>query len=147
MAASSAAILIALVLLLALAMLVALVRWLGSKRRRTADRVARATTGVDVVRSAPANCLGIRSKGKWQNRGNGTLVLTTTTLLFEPFVGSNRVHQPLDTIVAVDTVRSFLGKSVFRDLLWVEWMATDGTTDSAAWLVGDLAEWQQALRR
>ncbi len=99
----------------------------------------------DVVRSARANCLGIQSKGKWQNRGNGTLTLTTSRLVFEPLVGANRVDQPLDSLVVVDTARSFLGKTVFRTLLRVEWRTPDGGSDSAAWVVKDLAGWLSAL--
>ncbi len=125
--------------------LVGLVGWLRARQRDTAARVAERTRHQDVVRSAPANCLGILSKGKRQNRGNGTLVLTSTRLIFEPLVGANRVDQPLDTIEVVDTVRSFLGKTLFRQLLRVEWRTPDGGTDSAAWVVSDLTGWLEAL--
>jgi hypothetical protein len=115
-------------------------------RHGAAEHLAQLSGQPDVVRTSGANCFGIHSKGKWQNRGNGTLILTAERLVFEPVVGNNRVDQRRDAITKVDTVRSFLGKSIFRDLLHVEWRSDTGT-DSAAWFVKDLDGWLAALRK
>ena len=91
-----------------------------------------------------ANSLGLTSMGKMQARGNGGLVLTKSALVFFQVLPRRDVSIPLDRIVEVKTVRSHLGKTYFRDLLFVSFRTETGT-DSVAWYVADLPTWLASL--
>jgi hypothetical protein len=89
--------------------------------------------------------LGLESRGRGQVRGNGLLVLTADELRFEQLVPRRESRIPLADVTAVETTRSWLGKSVGAKLLFVRWRSPDGSEDAMAWRVRDLDAWLAAL--
>lgn len=98
-----------------------------------------------VFKDVRANNFGLESKGAMQARGNGALVLTARELHFFQLVPAREFRIPLDSIVEVKTVRSHLGKSVGRALLYVAF-AVDGRQDAMAWSVVDVEAWLSKLQ-
>lgn len=97
-----------------------------------------------VLKDLRALSFGLQSKGVFQGRGNGALVLTPNELWFSRAVPRRDLQIPLDAITEVTTVRSHLGKTYFRDLLRVSFR-TQNTTDAIAWYLTDLAAWRAKL--
>lgn len=94
---------------------------------------------------AGANCYGRQSRGSGQMRGNGTLVLTDTELIFEHWLPRSETRIPLRAIDQVDTTKSFRRKWSLRPLLRVIFRTETGATDAIAWLVEDAAASHQAI--
>ena len=112
-----------------------------SLKPRIAAAVPRDAILLEDLR---ANSLGLTSMGKTQARGNGGLVLTKSALVFFQVLPRREVSIPLDRIIEVKTVRSHLGKTYFRDLLFVSFTTETGK-DSVAWYVPDLPTWLARL--
>jgi hypothetical protein len=92
-----------------------------------------------------ASFFGQESRGATQMRGNGTLILTDSELIFEQWV-TNRVFRiPLRSIQAIENPSWFLGKSRFAPLLKVVYTNELGKADSMAWQVPDLSGWMRLL--
>ena len=94
-----------------------------------------------------AKFFGVRSLGMGQMRGNGILLLTADGLHFQMLVPKREFEMPFSKIVSVKTPKSFLGKSIFRPLLEVEFISETGVTDSMAWYVPDLEQWKQSIEK
>jgi hypothetical protein len=92
-----------------------------------------------------ASFFGQESRGPMQLRGNGTLILTDSDLIFEQWVTNAEFRIPLRSIQSLENPKSFLGKSRFAPLLKVVYRSDQGTTDSMAWQVPDLSGWMQAI--
>jgi hypothetical protein len=112
----------------------------GPLRRRAARHFA----GLDVLREDDANTFGVESRTAFQVRGNGTLALTADELLFAQWVPDRLVRIPRATITEVTTARSWLGKTIGRQLLVVRWTADAGGDAIALW-VKDLDGWIEVL--
>ena len=93
-----------------------------------------------LMQEGMANFFGLESKGVWQCRGNGALVLTGDTLHFFMLQPRSELVIPLHAIRSGQLVRSHLGKTVFRPLLKVHF-ELHGKSDSAAWYVHDPQTW------
>jgi hypothetical protein len=102
--------------------------------------------GLTLVRKGPANFFGLSSKGMAQIRGNGFLFLTGKKLVFRMLVPNRWIEIDLVTVEKVENPRSFLGKTKGRKLLAVYFRDEMGSKDSAAWMVGDLEKWTEAVR-
>lgn len=92
-----------------------------------------------------ASFFGQESRGATQVRGNGTLILTDTDLIFEMWVPDKQLRVPLRNIQAIENPPSFLGKSRFTPLLKVVYIDEQGATDSMAWQVPDLGGWMRLI--
>ena len=101
--------------------------------------------GDAIRRRADVNGLGLRSRGRGQVRGNGSLVLTAEELRFRQWVPRRETTIPLAAITSVGTERTWLGKWVGSRLLCVRWRTSDGGEDAMAWKVPDLDGWLAAL--
>ena len=97
-----------------------------------------------VMKDLAAMSFGLESKGVWQGRGNGALVLTAEHLHFFRFVRGADLRVPLGAIAEVTFTKSHLGKASFYDLLKVRF-AVDGRTDSIAWYLTDPKEWKKRI--
>lgn len=118
-------------------------RWIA---RSLGPRIAAAARSGDIIlEDRRANSLGLTSRGRFQSRGNGGLVLTRGDLMFFQMVPRRDLVIPLAAIREVGTVKSHLGKSYGRDLLYVAFDGPSGP-DSIALVVGDLPGWLHALR-
>lgn len=91
-----------------------------------------------------ASFFGQESRGVAQMRGNGTLILTDTDLIFEMWLPSREFRIPLSSIQTLENPLSFLGKSRFAPLLKVVY-TNEGTTDAMAWQVRDLSGWMRLI--
>jgi hypothetical protein len=140
-----------LVLVVAILAVVALLLFLAlfpvARRARRQKAELEAELGDTAQRSENAQGLGLESRGKGQVRGNGWLVLTPDELRFRQWVPSRETRMPLAAITAIETPRSWLGKSVGRKLLVVRWRTPEGGEDAMAWNVRDLDGWLAALGR
>lgn len=92
-----------------------------------------------------ASFFGQESRGVTQMRGNGTLILTDTELIFEQWMTNNVFRISLRTIQGIENPTSFLGKSRFAPLLKVVYTNDQGVNDSMAWQVRDLNGWMQQI--
>jgi hypothetical protein len=99
-----------------------------------------------IWRTEPsANFFGLKSRGGFQIRGNGVLVLTAEELWFSRSVPRLDISIPLNQIQDVCLVKSHLGKRVFgSQLLYVEFQTPEGV-DAVAWFVAQPQEWQSDI--
>ena len=116
-------------------------RRVASKKRDSAHRRYPDARHIDVG----PNSFGQKSRGKAQVRGNGTLILTDSELIFEQWVPSREFRIPLRAIRSVETPKSFLGKTQGVPLLEVGYLNEAGEVDSMAWRVAELSEWMRKL--
>lgn len=117
---------------------------LGYMARRKEARARQQYPAACKIDRA-ANFFGQQSRGVMQVRGNGTLILTDTELIFELWVPKRVYHIPLQTIRSVENPKSFLGKSRFTPLLKVVFVDDQGVEDAIAWQVRDLNDWMRKL--
>ena len=87
------------------------------EKKRAAEVMARFAGQEVLGASSQALFFGQESKGMGQVRGNGVLVLTPELLYFELWAPRRRFEIPVESITAVSSPRSHLGKSRFRPLL------------------------------
>jgi len=92
-----------------------------------------------------ANFFGQQSRGAGQIRGNGTLILTESELIFEMWLPRREFRIPLASIESLENPNSFLGKSRFTPLLKVVFNDQQGSNDSMAWQVRDLSGWMEQI--
>ena len=92
-----------------------------------------------------ASFFGQQSRGPGQIRGNGTLILTESELIFEMWLPRREFRIPLASIESLENPKSFLGKSRFTPLLKVVFNDQQGSKDSMAWQVRDLSGWMEQI--
>lgn len=97
-----------------------------------------------LMKDLAANSFGLESKGVWQGRGNGGLVLTKDCLHFFRFVRGADIRVPLKAITEFSLTKSHLGKATIYDLLKVRFSA-DGKTDSIALYLTNPTAWKSRL--
>lgn len=119
-----------------------------SKQMKTSgvERIQeRFPTEQILLSDTSANFFGLESRGSFQIRGNGALVLTQDELWFSPFINKENISIPTEKIQVVRLVDSHLGKRILgRQLIYVQFQGSQGL-DSAAWLVEDPNSWQSAI--
>jgi hypothetical protein len=95
-----------------------------------------------ILRSTAATSLGLVSLSGGQLRGTGTLVLTDGEVVFAQWRPDRLVRIPRPAIVAVDTTRTHLGKTMNHDMLRIRWASAETETeDSIALFIRDLDPW------
>jgi hypothetical protein len=92
-----------------------------------------------------ASFFGQESRAAAQARGNGTLVITDTEMIFERWLPQKEYVIALRSIKAIETPTSFLGKTRFTPLLKIVFQTEGGQQDSMAWQVADLNGVRRAL--
>lgn len=97
-----------------------------------------------LMKDLAANNFGLESRGVWQGRGNGALVLTMDYLHFFRFVSAGDVRVPLEAITEVTFTKTHLGKATSYDLLKVQF-TVDGKPDSIAWYLTDPKAWKSRI--
>lgn len=97
-----------------------------------------------LLKDLGANSFGQESKGAWQGRGNGGLVLTRDSLHFYRFVRGADLCVPLTAITEVSFTKTHLGKATIYDLLKVRF-SVDGQSDSIAWYLTDPPAWKNKI--
>ncbi len=137
------ALVLAILVFIALAFAVVLIPVARRARRLRAG--LEEELGDAVRRIANVRGLGLESRGAGQIRGNGWLVLTSDELRFRQWAPQRETRIPLAAVTAVETKRSWLGKTVGTALLCVRWRTSGGTEDAMAWEVPDLEAWLAML--
>ena len=100
-----------------------------------------------IERSMAASSLGLTSPGPAQVRSTGTLVLTADEVAFAQWRPERFVRIPRADLLAVDTTREHLGRTLKGDVLRLRWRqsgAADGE-QTIALFVRDLDDWVHAL--
>ena len=113
-------------------------------RKRSAEIVSKFDDTIILSSVVGANFLGIESKGPWQMRGNGVLVLTSKELYFEMWVPKRIIKLPLSAVKEVSSAFTHAGNSKGVPLLKVRFQ-DDDVEDVVAWLVDDVAHWKRVL--
>ncbi len=103
------------------------------------------TAGERVYHVTDCNFFGLLSSGLAQVRGNGLLALTDKGLRFRMLTPQRTLFISRESIRDVSHPRWFLKKSKARDLLRVDFVNAAGEEDAAAWIVGDLPWWDEAI--
>jgi hypothetical protein len=110
------------------------------RQRRARAQGRLAEVPGDVRRSTAATSMGIEREGREEKRGTGSLVLTDVVLAVAQWHPDRLIRIPRSAIVAVDTTREHLDKSMKSDLLRVRW-SVDGNDDTIVFFVRDLDPW------
>ena len=131
------------VLVLGLAALLVTIR--RARKRHEASLAGRFRDTEVLLADRRANFFGRLSGDRLQARGSGILVLTPSGLFFSLLLPRREFLIPLETITGVRTARSFLGRTIGRTLLVVEFTAPDGRPDAAAWATSDTELWKATL--
>jgi hypothetical protein len=114
-------------------------------RNRLRHKIAETFSPESIITSSlRANFFGLQSRGQKQIRGNAALVLTADTLWTCLGMPQREVKIPLIAVRNVTLAKSHCGKSVFVDLLRVEFDTSDGP-EIAGWYVSDAEAWRQAI--
>jgi hypothetical protein len=92
-----------------------------------------------------ASFFGQESRGAGQMRGNGTLIVTDSEIIFQQWVTNREFRIPLRSIQSIENPTSFLGKSRFAPLLKISYLDDTGRVDSMAWQVRDLSGAQRVI--
>jgi len=116
------------------------------RRARRGEGELAQELGAGLRRVETVRSLGLKSLGRGQVRGNGTLALSADELRFRQWVPRRDVRIPLTDITDVGTERWWLGKSVGRKLLCVRWRTEDLSEDAIGLEVRDLDAWLADLR-
>jgi hypothetical protein len=109
-------------------------------KRMVHDRFARE----DMVQASGVNLMGQRSRQAGGIKGRGVLVLTRDRLWFALAVPERELTIPIEAILSVSLPKSFMGRSIFRELLCVRFSGPEGD-DEIAWAVREAQKWRQAI--
>lgn len=115
----------------------------NTARQKEASAWERYPSARQIDRAA--SFFGQESRGRTQTRGNGTLILTDSDLIFERWVPNTQFRIPLRSIQSLENPTWFLGKSRFTPLLKVVYTNEQGTRDAMAWQVPDLNGWMRRI--
>jgi len=94
-----------------------------------------------------ANFFGLESAGVWKVCGNGGLLLTEEELFFGMWKPKKDLLIPIKSIIEVKNPKSHMHRSVFRPLLKIIFRNENGETDSTAWYIRELDEWNEIFRQ
>lgn len=117
-------------------------------KSRAADVLKEVETELEksgekvLLKDAWANFFGLKSLGWAQVRGNGILVLTDKRVCFYRYYPKKQISIPLESITNLETVKSYLGKSKFSDLVKITY-----NEDETAFLVRDVSLWIDEINK
>jgi hypothetical protein len=94
---------------------------------------------------AGALFFGQQSRGVTQMRGNGTLIVTDSEVIFQQWVTNKEFRIPLSAIQSIENPTSFLGKWQGVPLLKINFLDDSGQADAMAWRLRDLSGVQSVI--
>jgi hypothetical protein len=137
--------LIALPVVTGVALLLLVLRWtMGLVERRLKRMIHERFGREDMLQASGANLMGQRARTAGGLKGRGVLVLTRDKLWFGLAVPERELDIPVAAIRSVSLPKSFMGRSIFRELLCVRFASAQGE-DEVAWAVREPDKWRQAL--
>ena len=92
-----------------------------------------------------SNFFGQESLGLGKIRGNGVLLLTKEELYFGMWKPKKEVIIPVKSIIEISNPNSHMHRSIFKPLLKVIFKNETGETDSVAWFVRYLDQWNNII--
>ena len=116
-------------------------------RKEYRETLAKKYSSGDIIcHDNSAHYFGMELfKGK-QNRGKGILVLAQNELYFLKLLPRIELCIPIKRIKRCITTMNFLGKSIHKPLLKVDFKDEDGALNSVAWHVRDLVTFENSLK-
>ncbi len=93
-----------------------------------------------------SNFFGLESAGVWKVRGNGVLLLTKKELFFGMWKPKKDLLIPVKSIIEVTNPKSHMHRSVLKPLLKITFKNENGESDSTAWYVRKLDDWNETIR-
>ena len=116
-------------------------------RKEYRETLAKKYSSGDIIcHDNSAHYFGMELfKGK-QNRGKGVLVLAHNELYFLKLLPKIELCIPLKRIKRCVATTNFLGKSVHKPLLKVDFNDEDGALNSVAWHVKNLVTFENSLK-
>ena len=141
---SAGPILLATVLLIAAVVVAALLFVLRSARSAR-EELRRSLRTERALLEGDARLVGVRSRGRVQARGTGTLALTARELVFVMWMPRRELRIPREAIESAQTGHGLPGYRSGGELLHVCWRDAEAL-DEAAFGVSDLGDWLAALR-
>lgn len=119
----------------------------SSVRKKLQVHIQERFAGIEIIgATTEADFLGKLSKGGWQIRGNGGLVLTKNGVFFLRSIPFREYMIPIKSITDVSMPNSFNGKSIFSKLLCVQYKVDSGT-ETMAWVVKNPEKWKKAIEK
>ncbi|MFH2061193.1 MAG: hypothetical protein ABIJ59_20195 [Pseudomonadota bacterium] len=113
--------------------------FIKNRKKGLIQKIKEITQNENIVFSdISANFFGQESKKYKQVKGNGILTITNTSLMFFMLLPKKEIHIELSKIDSIEYPSSFLGKSIFKPLLKVNFIDENGQKDSAAWFVKNI---------
>ncbi len=113
--------------------------------KRKKEIIAKFKDKEILLISSNANYFGTETLKSFQIRGNGFLILTKDELFFQMWTSKKEISIPISNLRSTETVKSFLGKTVFAPLLKVNFQNEHNDSDSIAWLVKNLHQWVKTI--
>lgn len=117
---------------------------MGRVDRRLKGMVAARFARPDMIQASGANLFGQRSRTAGGIKGTGALVLSRDRLWYGLVVPKREIEIPITSIRSVTTPKSFMDRTIFRELLCVRFSGPDGE-DEIAWAVQAPEKWRQAI--
>jgi len=99
-----------------------------------------------IILDKSSNFFGCESMESLQMRGNGVLVLTQSGIRFRMWLPELILKIDWPNIHDVETVRTHLGKTIFKPLIKITFINKTGESDSAAWFVKNHEQWLEAIQ-
>ncbi len=113
--------------------------------KRKKEIIAKFKDKEILLISSNANYFGTETLKSFQIRGNGFLILTKDELFFQMWTSKKEISIPISNLRSAETVKSFLGKTVYTPLLKVNFKNEHNDSDSIAWLVKNLHQWAKTI--
>lgn len=92
-----------------------------------------------------SNFFGQESLGLGRIRGNGVLLLTKEVLFFGMWRPKKNILIPVESITEINNPKSHMHRSILRPLLKITFKNEKGESDSVAWFVQHLDQWNEIL--
>ncbi len=116
-------------------------------RKEYRETLAKKYSSGDIIcHDNSAHYFGMEMYRGKQNRGKGILVLAQNELYFLKLFPRVELCIPIKRIKKCVTTMNFLGKSIHKPLLKVDFKDEDGALNSVAWHVRDLVTFENSLK-
>lgn len=98
-----------------------------------------------TISDTAAVCFGVQRPGQGRVTGRGYLAASIDRIAFVSWLPRRRVTILRMLLVEVATTRTHQGRRAEHDLLYLRWIAEDGSNQDGAFAVTDLGAWLDAL--
>lgn len=115
-------------------------------KRNLLSEIKQRYSGTEILKvDLNANLFGFKSKGVKQIRGNGALILFKKEIRFIMAVPRKEFVIPVDKHFNADLTKSFLHKTIFKDLIKFEFVL-NGKSDECAFAIVSPEIWLEEIK-